>query len=215
MVQQLQVTVVRKNEREIRRLIRETFGALGSTRGAPDPNRVRRVFLQHFIHSLVGSIHKGFMDKSRPGGRDDLGTSWKRLKLSTIKAKLRKRAKVRQQIAESLLHGAFQGSTRQLREKADVLAAQMVPIGIDSGELEKSYRQGKLTKDRYYPPHRTQKVVFEEKSVQLSSNVPHAAHFHRVRPIYPGPRKMRPWTLRAVQAGLNGVLDFLMRAMQR
>jgi len=206
------IAVTRKTVSEIRGIVRNSVAVL--SRDAQDPDRIRSTFLSHYIHSLVGSIHKGFMAKSKPGQTDELGIRWKRLKPATIAAKLKKRASVRKQIAASLAR-TTRLPVREQHLKALQLSAQLVPIGIDDGDLEKSFRQGRLTNDHYHPPTDTQVVTFTPDGVTLESTVPHAKHFHRKRPIYPGPRTMRPWTLRALQAGRDGLANYLQRKLSR
>jgi len=192
----VQKVITRKAAGEIKDLLMSLSG------DGPDPEKLQRMYIAHFTHRLMELIHKNFMKKSK-GGTDDLGNKWKKLAASTIQAKLRKRSKLASQIES---HPSLRGlSPSQRKTKSQILARQAVPIGIDNGDLEKSYRAGSVFKYLYRPP-KTQRVETTATGLIISSDVPHAKHFHRVRQIYPGPKKMRPWLIEAARYARDKVL---------
>ena len=190
----------RKTQREVRSIVRSIVGGKG-------PSAARRVFLARFTASMFRSIHIAYRAKSVPGGRDELGIRWKRLKKSTVQAKLKKRLGVQRRISRELGASGMRG--RQREAKARSLAAQMVPIGIESGDLLQSFRPGRVQGGRYVPSGPNQVAKITDEGVEMGSKLDYAQHFHSRRPIYPGMRKMRPWTRRALASARRELISWL------
>jgi hypothetical protein len=193
---------VSSNNREARKIIRELLNGLAGN--GPDPERLKDMYIAHFTFKLLQLIHKGFMAKSKSGGSDDLGNSWKALAESTIRRKMKKRSTL-----EAVLrnHPSLKSlSPSQRKTQAAILARQSVPIGIDEGDLEKSYRPGKVSGYVYQPPP-TQVVEKAQRGISISSEVEHAIHFHRKRRIYPSVKKMKPWLVEAARYARDKVVE--------
>lgn len=187
-------------KREMRRIFEELPGQLSGRR--PDPDRIRQRFLAYFTEHLVFKINQGYNAKSQHGARDDLGNAWKRLAPSTVARKLRKMQHVARGIERQLMGSRLTAKQRQA--KSLELARTAVPIGIDTGALEKSWRPGRVSGNKYYPNSKFQNVTIDTKGVRISSDHEHAAHFHRVRPIYP--RRMSKWTKEAMVVARDQII---------
>ena len=189
-------------------------------------------FVSGFVHSLLGSAHKAFLQKSK--GLADLGEKWKPLRPATI---ARKTAKRRRQGRSSPLSVhmtknqktifdqtytaslasfrtagvkpaiADQSATRRAWDRlmASKAGSPLVPIGIDTGQLERAVRPGTVSATTYSPPQ-NQTVKTSPGKIKVSINVPHAGQFNRVRPVFPPVSKIRPWFRAAVIAGRDRVL---------
>lgn len=191
--------------------IKKAFESITTTRRI-DEDRVRQMFISVFTHTLIEQIHEGFMAKSVPGGTDDLGLSWKPLAESTIKRKLKKRNDIQRELKREL--AKYDMTPQQREEKAFVLASQMVPIGIDTGELEAACRPGRLTKFTYIPPE-NQDVEIDQRGLRIVIDVDHAPHFHRKRRIWPSVNRMQPWIRAAMAEASRRVFEHLQRKLNK
>lgn len=201
------IIIPRKTATEVRKIIRDLPDQLSGRK--PDPDNLRKYFLSHFTHRLMELIHEGFIDKSQEGRSDNLGTKWKPLKDATIKRKM-KRRKLAREISSQL-----RGMTREQRKvKSEVLARQVVPIGIDTGELEKAYRPGRVHWNTYRPPKR-QIVKQDKMSITVTTEVKHAVHFHKTRRIYPSVRRMRPWVINSARYARDRLVERLKEKLKQ
>lgn len=232
------VVVARRSSTEVRSILANLPAILSGQQY--DKYHLRQVFLAHFTRQLLHSVHVAFMTKSA-GGTDDLGYSWEPLELSTIRAKQRKFKKLTPHHVHTATRGqktawsreynkmlprfrALGFSEEEARAEASSRAwdrlrrgtAGMVkvPIGINTGQLEKSLRPGHVSGATYHAPTPDQEcnIRLQGKST-FGSNVPHAGHFHRKRPLFPSGKDMAPWFTAAVEAGRNGVLEHLKRSL--
>jgi len=206
------------------REFRELLASLPEKLTRPDTNVLGQRFIGLFLESLMTHIHRCFMVKTA-GGSDEFGYKWKPLAASTIARKTSKmhppagHLSKRRESAffkrfESLEGSLFAGglSRQQAQRKALRLAWQhetakggSVPIGIETGQLERSLRPGTASLG-YEPPNEDQIASFRGGVVKVVTLVPHATHFDRVRKITPPVSRMRPWLREAAAKARDGLL---------
>ena len=204
------ILIPRRAGNEVQKIFQDLPGQLSGR--IADPDHLRGVFFTHFTYRLLSLFHRGFMAKSKEGGIDDLGTKWKPLADSTIKRKLAKRKKLASQIARHPSLRKMSSKDRQIQSM--ILARQSVPIGIDTNELEKSYRPGTAYTYTYRPP-KNQVVEIERNRVRISTKVEHAAHFHRKRRIYPAVSRMKPWIVESCKYARDRLIEQIRLKLRR
>lgn len=102
--------------------------------------------------------------------------------------------------------------SRGAQTKLEVFGNRKVPIGIDTGEMEKSLKPGSVQGTRYRPP-KGQVARMEGSRMVLGTNVEHAPRFHKVRRLWPNVNRLSIWSTRAVDAGTRAVAERLARVL--
>lgn len=209
---------------QVARLLHSLPGRITSR--ISDPEQISRVWHGHFARLIFKQIHDDFMLKSR-GLPDSNSVRWPPLAPSTVARKLRtggglssSQKKRWQRTFNSTLSAASGHMKRRqavikAREAAwqavgSAAGGTSVPIGIDSGTLEKSLRPGTATSNGYVPRPKQQYTVRSSRFV-LGSRVPYARHFARRRAIFPdrsGPLVARS----AARATARALRSFLRRS---
>lgn len=94
---------------------------------------------------------------------------------------------------------------RGAQTKLDVLGNRQVPIGIVTGELEKSLRASKA-RGPSYRPRKNQIFRSVRGGIEMGTAVRHANFFHEDRQLWPDGALLELWQNRAVQAGVTAVV---------
>lgn len=203
-----------RNTQSVNQLIRNLPTNISSN------TQLGRAFRARMIHEIMSRLHKAFMEKSK-GRRDEFGNRWQPLSPATVRRKTSSGSSGQSALTKSqqrLFQKSFNAALNQLRRAGlrevdavtkarrtawDMLATggTNVPIGIDSGRLERSLRPGK-TGSTYQPPAE-QKVDFSSGRLRVSTAVPYARHFSARRPITPKPRDMLKWLKEGVQTAIE------------
>lgn len=94
------------------------------------------------------------------------------------------------------------------KTKLNTLGRRNLPIGINTRQLVESLKPGTATGPRY---HARKDQIYEitADGLQLGSDVPHAAAFHRKRPIWPGRTRRAKWHNKATESGREAVVRYL------
>jgi len=181
----------------------------------PDPEGFAAVFGGTFAHKFFTELHRNFMLRSR-GGSDEFGRSWKPLSPATIRRKQHSLSQKNAAKFKAILKQKTAAFSRtgmpvaQARVKATRLAyaaiTQTVPIGIDTGEMEKSLRPGRVVGGRYTAPDK-QIADTHGKDWKIGTRVAHAKYFHRKRPLWPPAKQRAVWIKRSVKAGRDAIVQ--------
>jgi len=82
------------------------------------------------------------------------------------------------------------------KTRIGTLSKRDVPIMIDKGRLERSFRPGALTKNAYRRYNRDQVAEIRERSIRFGSSVPYAKRAAKKRPVIPTAKQFRVDILR-------------------
>lgn len=98
--------------------------------------------------------------------------------------------------------------SRGAQTKLEVLGNRVVPIGIVTGELERSLKPAKV-RGPSYRPRKGQVFRQVRGGIEIGTSVLHAGFFHADRELWPEGDKLSIWIDRATSAGVQAAVERL------
>jgi hypothetical protein len=101
------------------------------------------------------------------------------------------------------------------KTKKETLGTRNVPILIDTGRLEKSFRPGRMAHWSYVKYNKDQIYEIHGQQMTIGSKVPYGKYHQEgtkhmpARPPIPAPKAMKRWTLRAARKASESIPDTL------
>lgn len=161
-------------------------------------------------------VAKGDLKKLGAGGRRVRGLLtpeqdriWRGIFASTLKKLVAKGMDLEKAKAKAAKIAWAILKARGALTKLMVLGRRKVPIGIVSGDLERSLSPGKISSNYTYSRPKHQIFEVEAKQIRIGSDLIYASRFHRKRRLWPAKAKMGPWQKYAAKKATASLAAYL------